>query len=217
MKRQADAAGGLTGLLVCLAISVSCGDAAKQGRSPGFLVIDSLAAAPGATPEVFGTVLASDVVTNVDAQVNGKTVKVPTIFEDPGQVRMRVVLKDLGGQGSPLGPSLLNHVTITRFRVAYRRSDGRNSPGVDVPFGFDGAATATATDVGVTFGFTLVRVQAKLEAPLKALTLGGGANVISTIADVTFYGEDQAGNDASVTGSIGVNFSDWGDPAGAGS
>jgi hypothetical protein len=59
----------------------------------------------------------------------------------------------------------------------------------------------------------LVRAQAKLEAPLKALRNGGSAIVISTIADITFYGQDQNGNQVSVTGSISVNFADWGDPA----
>jgi hypothetical protein len=58
----------------------------------------------------------------------------------------------------------------------------------------------------------LVRAQAKLEAPLKALAGGGGSIIISTIAQVTFYGRDQAGNDVSVTGQISVNFADWGDP-----
>jgi len=37
--------------------------------------------------------------------------------------------------------------------------------------------------------------------------------VISTIAHVTFYGKDQNGNEVSVTGSISVNFADWGDPS----
>ena len=60
--------------------------------------------------------------------------------------------------------------------------------------------------------FALVRAQAKVEAPLKSLAGGGGAALISTIADVTFYGKDQTGNDVAVTGSISVNFADWGDP-----
>ena len=38
---------------------------------------------------------------------------------------------------------------------------------------------------------------------------------ISTIADITFYGRDQVGNDVSITGSISVNFSDWADPESA--
>ena len=60
-------------------------------------------------------------------------------------------------------------------------------------------------------GFDLVRLQAKLERPLRNLAGGGGLIVISTIAEVTFYGADQAGNDVSITGSIDVKFSDFGD------
>ena len=32
-----------------------------------------------------------------------------------------------------------NAVTMTRYRVNFVRSDGRNTPGADVPSGFDGA------------------------------------------------------------------------------
>ena len=35
--------------------------------------------------------------------------------------------------------------------------------------------------------------------------------VISTIAEVTFYGHDQNGRAVSVTGRLDVDFSDWGD------
>ena len=58
-----------------------------------------------------------------------------------------------------------------------------------------------------------MRIQAKLEPPLANLANGGAQNVISTIAEVTFFGRDQAGNEVSVTGSISVNFSDFGDPS----
>jgi hypothetical protein len=57
-----------------------------------------------------------------------------------------------------------------------------------------------------------VRVQAKIEAPLKALAGGGGAMVISTLAEVTFFGVDQAGREVIVKGRIGVDFADWADP-----
>jgi hypothetical protein len=33
------------------------------------------------------------------------------------------------------------------------------------------------------------------------------------MAEITFYGQDQNGNSVSVTGSISVNFADWGDPS----
>ena len=65
-------------------------------------------------------------------------------------------------------------MTISRYHVAYRRSDGRNAPGVDVPFAFDGAGTVTVTDKDAAMAFVLVRTQAKLEAPLKNLRQGGG-------------------------------------------
>jgi hypothetical protein len=84
---------------------------------------------------------------------------------------------------------------------------------VDVPYGFDGAATGTFDANGATLSFVIVRAQAKLEAPLKALRGGGGDIVISTIAEITFYGRDQNGNDTSVTGMMSVNFADWGDPS----
>ena len=60
--------------------------------------------------------------------------------------------------------------------------------------------------------FTLVRAQAKLEKPLITLSGNNGALVISTIADVTFFGKDQTGRDVTVTGSMSINFADWADP-----
>jgi hypothetical protein len=76
-----------------------------------------------------------------------------------------------------------------------------------------GTRTFTVADGKASGTFVLVRAQAKLEPPLISLRGGGGQIAISTIAQVTFYGRDQTGNDVSVSGSIGVNFADWGDPS----
>jgi hypothetical protein len=218
----------VAGAVAVLWGSSSCGNVERTGSSPSFLVIDQLADASGVKSPSLGNTLDSDVITNVTTTINGAQVKVPTIFDDLGQVQLRILLKDQGGTtstGATTAPSNLNLITITRYRVSYRRSDGRNVEGVDVPYAFEGAITATVTNTPVQLTFTLVRIQAKLEAPLRALCsaapgctnagLGGdgGAIAISTIGDVTFYGQDQAGNDVSVTGSIGITFSDWGDPA----
>jgi hypothetical protein len=94
--------------------------------------------------------------------------------------------------------------------VVYRRADGRNTPGVDVPFPFDSGVTVTVTADGGSTGFEIVRSVAKLESPLRALK--DNPDMISTIAEVTFYGHDQAGNDLSATGMIGVNFANFADP-----
>jgi hypothetical protein len=188
-----------------LGLTVSgCSETVRQGQSPAYLIIQQIEASSGADAEEFSNVLESDVVTN------------GTIFEDAGRVTLGLALKNIGSPGQPTAPTTNNYITITRYRVEFRRTDGRNTPGVDVPYAFEGAGTITVTESGSSMIFALVRAQAKLEAPLRNLVGAGGAVVISTIADVTFFGKDQTGNDVAVTGSIGVNFADWGDPPDAG-
>jgi hypothetical protein len=196
-----------------LLASASCGKVARTGRSPSFLVIDSLVANSGAKPGTFSGFLDSDVVTLVKQSINGVDQLVPTIFDDGGKITLRTLLKDAGNPGAQTSPSNLNAVTVDRYRVVFTRADGHNIQGVDVPFAFDGAATATVTPGPVEVGFEIVRHQAKVEAPLKALANLGGSKFLSTIAQVTFYGHDQAGNEVEVTGSISVNFADFGDPS----
>lgn len=200
-------------LLTASAVLTSaCGEVARTGRSPALLVIDSLEGASGAQPDAFGGTLASDVLTLIEQDVNGQTVLVPTIFGDIGRATFRLTMKD-----PTVGPSALNAVTLSRYRVTFRRSDGRNTQGVDVPYAFDGAFTVTIPAGGpASAGFDLVRVAAKREPPLANLRDGtsgsGGAVFIGTIAEIAFYGRDQAGNDVSVTGSMSVSFADFGDP-----
>jgi len=192
-------------------LSSGCGDLVRQGQSPVQLIINSLQAASGATPQEFGTTLLSDVLTNVSATVNNQPVSVPTVFNDLGQVTLSIMLKDPGQPGLPASPSAINQVTINRYRVAYRRTDGRNTPGVDVPFPFDSAVTFTVPAAGtLTSGFELVRHTAKEEAPLAGLR--NNRDVIATITEVTFFGRDQAGNEISVTGNVGINFGNFADP-----
>ena len=199
------------GAIALAVLTSGCGDVVRQGRSPVQLVINSLEAASGAEPDDLGTTLLSDVQTLVERSVNGETVMVPTIFNDVGQVTMTMILKDPGLPGAPAAPSAINQVTITRYRIVYRRTDGRNAPGVDVPFPFDSAATFTVPQDGtVTAGFQIVRHTAKQEAPLAALATN--PTILSTVADVSFYGRDQAGHEIQATGSIGINFGNFGDP-----
>jgi hypothetical protein len=191
--------------------AAGCGDLATQGRSPAQLTIMSLSAASGAEPQDSGATLRSDVVTNVKKTVDGQQEDVPTIFNDIGTADFALIMKDPGpNPASPVPASALNSVTLTRYRVVYRRTDGHNTPGVDVPFPFDSAITFTVTSDGGSTGFNLVRHSAKQEAPLASLAFN--PDLISTIAEVTFYGRDQTGNDVSATGSIGIDFGNFGDP-----
>jgi hypothetical protein len=179
-----------------LASAAGCSSTSREGRSPVYLTLLNLEAASGAEPDDLSNTLQSDV------QTDGG------VFEDPGIVTMRVQYKDpTAGNIDPV-----NFVTLTRYRVDFVRSDGRREPGVDVPYGFDGAATATIAGNATQMSFVMVRAQAKLEPPLRNLRQGGGSGLISTIAEVTFFGKDQTGTDVSVKGLISVNFADWADP-----
>ncbi|MBI3403454.1 MAG: hypothetical protein HY048_18740 [Acidobacteria bacterium] len=204
----------LTKLIALAALTVaaaSCGTAARDSQSPVYVVINALLAAQGNKPATFFGSLTSDVITNVTTPAPcTAVVPCPTVFNDLGQAVLSLALKNIGAAGSPNAPTLNNAVTITRYHVQYRRADGRNTQGVDVPFAFDGAATGTILPAGtLTLSFELVRITAKKETPLVQL-LNNGV-VMTTIADVTFYGKDQVGNEVSVTGSIQIDFGNFGD------
>jgi hypothetical protein len=187
----------LAGLTAVAGTSTACGDFIRQDRSPVTLVVERLEASSGAsgTSSTFTGTLQSDVVTN------------GSIFNDAGRVTMRLIMKDVGTT-----PTAVNAVTINRYLVTFRRADGRNTPGVDVPYPFDSATTFTVQPGSPAIQtFELVRHAAKEEAPLLALGLNV-AVTIATVADVTFYGRDQAGNELSAQSSIGVIFGDFADP-----
>ena len=163
------------GSAVCalaLAMASGCTAAVKNDAASSYLVVDALLAASGAKPDTFGGSLASDVLTYVKKDLGGgQQVLVPTVFEDLGQVALHLAMKDPGTTSAPTAPSNANFITLTQYHLKFIRSDGRNTPGVDVPFPF------------------------------------------STIAEITFYGRDQAGHDVNTTARISVNFADWGDPS----
>ena len=190
-------------LLVLLALTASgCGEMTRQGTSPAYLIITKLEGASGAKPDEFGNTLHSDVVTVVDGR--------STIFNDLGEVSFLLALRDPGSPTQPTEPTSANFITVQRYRVRFVRADGRNTPGVDVPFGFDGAMTLTVREGEVTGGFELVRHVAKQESPLGALATSGV--IISTIAEITFFGFDQTGREVSVTGQMLVDFGNFSDP-----
>jgi len=176
-----------------------CTTAQRTGTSPVQLVIVSLEGGPGNDEAAYRHTFESDVLTS------GK------VLEDGGRVLLALTLKDPGTADLPTRPSPANFVTVNRYRVRYVRADGRASPGVDVPFGFDGGMTFTVGSDGGVGRFVLVRAQSKMEPPLVALRSSGGAVALSTLAEVTFLGRDQAGHDLSVTGLVGVHFADWPD------
>jgi hypothetical protein len=195
---------GVLGVLAAAVLLSACGDVSRSSRSPVQLVVVSLGAASGADPEEVSGNLRSDVVTDGG------------IINDFAEVTLTLVLKDPGAPGITAAPTPLNAVTVNRYRVEFRRDDGPagafpNRAGIDVPHAFDSAFTVTVPPSGTAdAAFELVRHSAKLEAPLA--TLASNGDLISTIATVTFYGEDQAGNAVTASGQVGVTFGNFADP-----
>ena len=181
----------LVALAAVVVATGSCGDVVRSSRSPSMLAIMVIKAPPTAS---FPTTFLSDV-----SDSSG------TVFTDFGQAQLGVVMKNVDPS---LTPTTNNQITVNRYHVSYHRADGRNTEGVDVPFGFDGAVTTTIP-AGLTqsVDFELVRAISKREAPL--VQLHSNPTVLTTIADVTFYGQDQVGTQVSATGSILIDFGDF--------
>ena len=193
-------------VLMALSLGTSGCGVVQQGRAPAVVRIDELTASAGGSTAGFTGYLHSDVVTNVTVN----TVVTATRFNDSGRVTLSMVLRDPGIPGQSVTPSELNTITITHYRVVFRRTDGRNVQGVDVPFAFDSGMTMSIPASGsIQQTFDIVRVSAKFDPPLLALASNG--QTLDCIADVTFYGKDQHNNDVAATGSIGVTFANYGD------
>jgi hypothetical protein len=188
--------------------AVACGDAVTQSKSPMLLVVNTLEAAPtgGHGANTFTGNLLSDVIVLATTPAPCSTTSpCATVFNDLGRVTLASQPKNIAIQ-----PTSNNQVTINRYHVEFVRADGHNTPGVDVPFPFDGSATGTVPETGtLVMTFELVRHTAKEESPLAQLA--GNPNIIHTIARVTFYGQDIVGNAISVTGSMNVDFGNFGD------
>jgi hypothetical protein len=200
-------AGRLAGAVACVVSLASCGsEMLRTGRAPMFLVVDKMEATPGNGGSLSAFLL-SDVQVLVDQTVNGVTKKVPTIFNDSASATIRAVPKNPSATATEI-----NGITLTRYHVEFRRTDGRATPGVDVPYSFDGGLGISIPPAGsANVAFEIVRHQAKLEPPLANLASGGGLGFISTIAEITFYGHDQNGNEVTVTGRMDVQFGDFAD------
>jgi hypothetical protein len=195
----------LLALAALVFAAAGCGDVVREGKSPVILLVTSLQGTSGATNDT-GNPLLSDVITLVRAPAPcTPTSPCPTVFNDTGTATLTITPKNI-----TVAPSSNNQVTLRRYTVRFRRNDGRNVPGIDVPHPFDGALALTVgTSGAATAGFEFVRHVAKMESPLVQLVTN--SEIIATIADVTFYGTDLVGNEVTATGSMVVEFGNFGD------
>jgi hypothetical protein len=175
-------------------------DTLEQDTTNTFIVVELVQGEDGS--EIF-----SDVCVLEEDPDTG--VSFCSFFNDNGVVEMSATLKNQ----DQLTGTFLNDVTFTSYRVTFTRSDGRNTPGVDVPYPFDGATNfLVRVNAGtVSQAFVMVRHQAKLEPPLLNLQGGGGALFFSTLAEIEFFGHDGAGRAISAKGFLNVHFGDFAD------
>jgi hypothetical protein len=196
-------AGRLAGAAACVISMAGCGsELLRTGRSPVYLVVDRIEATPqGGSPQAF---LVSDVRLDDGS-----------VFNDNALVTLRSVPKNPDATATAI-----NGVTLTRYHVEFRRTDGRNTPGIDVPYPFDGGLSLTIASGSTGQAvFEIVRHQAKLEPPLKNLdgfsATGerslSGLGFLSTIAEITIYGRDQNGNEVLAAARLDVHFGDFAD------
>jgi len=93
-------------------------------------------------------------------------------------------------------------------------------PGVDVPFAIsgplNGAVDAAVSGQSLDLAVEVVRVQQKLEPPLRNLrgaqtdTLGGTAIALTVIAEIHVYGRTTVGQIVSASAQMQIDFADFG-------
>jgi hypothetical protein len=107
-------------------------------------------------------------------------------------------------------------IVIERYEVRYFRSDGRGVEGVDVPFSISGNISFEVQEAaGVNVPIEVVRRQAKVEPPLSLIVGGGGASILTIIAEVTLHARTTTGvTTNTATGRMQIDFADYVNKAG---
>ena len=181
--------------LVALAVAAASCGSVREGTGTSFLIVEGMDFAPGNDRTQFEATLHSDVNTP-----GGN-------FDDLGRATFRLGLKDPGSSTAPNTPTQNQFITIDRYHVRFFRADGRNTQGVDVPYEFDGAFTATVRGNSVQSAFVVVRHDAKREAPLAIL--GSNRLILTIIAEITFYGRDQTGHETQAVARASIDFGNF--------
>jgi hypothetical protein len=190
----------ILGLIIAVLLLGSCNAVENDSTSGSRLQIVSLTG-NDIQGKAGSATAYSDVITN------------GSIFDDPAVAEV---------EAQPLDPTLgatdvtpYMDVLVDQIDVEFRRTDGRNTEGVDVPYHFtQPMSIKVPITESVSIPFTLVRHVAKLEAPLFALRDAvNQGKVLQLVAVVTIHGTDGAGKRvAPVTGYLSVWCSDFADP-----
>ena len=184
--------------LPLLLLLTSCNKVENHSRSASMLILDNLVGKDAAGTEA--NYCQSDVLKANDAGGG-------TVVADIGAATFRVQSLD---PAPIMGASPYYDVMLERYTVSYARTDGKNNPGVDVPYPFEGSMSAVVPlGATATVSFVLVREAAKLESPLIRLVDLGAEVVLTATAKIDFYGHDLANNQVKATGYLTVYFANY--------
>jgi len=187
----------LLGLAVLAIGLAACNPVENDSESASMLVVE----------RIQGTNIEGSEADYVQSDVLVETTEGTTIVADIAKAAMSCRLL---APASPLGSSTWNDIVVTRYIVSYSRVDGRNTPGVDVPYPFEGSLSVVFK-VGYSqeLAFVIVREVAKAESPLIGLRTGGAEGVMQVTAKVEFYGHDMANKSVKATGYIPIFFANY--------
>jgi hypothetical protein len=133
-----------------------------------------------------------------------------TIVADIVSATLEAKLKAPESMGP--GPTYQNRIFIHTYEVRYTYVDSLNMATTSVPATFQGRlSVGIDIDSSASIEFVIVREQAKVANPLIDIIGAPVLRSLQVVAQITFYGEDIAGNPVQATGYLTIYFADYAD------
>lgn len=194
-------------IVAMMLVTYACSRVEDNTRSGSLLVIQSVTGFIGSQTGDESTPLLSDVCDNPNDA--SQDPQLCTVTNDNASIDFANQFLMVGG-GTGQGSSFLNDIVVNRYRVDYFRPNGRNTPGIDVPYGIDGTMNLRVpTDGNAEASIIIVRHEAKREPPLSELANGSSEGVLTANAEIKCYGQDLAGRTVSATGYLEIHFANY--------
>ena len=188
-------------LVVCpwLFLLAACNPLENDTKALSMLVIESLTGVDAEGNE--GNFVQSD-VQKIDKDTGQAYVTV-----DIGKANLTAKMLD---PAPKMGVSPYADIELTRYVVTYTRSDGKNTPGIDVPYPIEGSISALVkVDVQTGVAVVVVKEVAKLEPPLINLVQNRSEGVLNVTARIDFYGHDLLNNNVKASGTMSIFFGNY--------
>ncbi|MEW6455857.1 MAG: hypothetical protein AB1410_03975 [Acidobacteriota bacterium] len=149
------------------------------------------------------TMLIVESIKGIDQQGNLSSFlisNVSDIFSDFARVTIRAELLNPNKT-----PTVYNDVKLERYIVSYKRNDGKNEEGTDVPYRYESRLTEyIQAGTSITIDIIVVNYLAKKYPPL--ISLKNSSSLLEVDATIDFYGHDVAGKGVKTSGMLRIIF-----------